>query len=186
MATVPKRRKFNVVEYYCMADAGILDEDDRVELIRGEIIEMPPIGPGHASKVDRLTAHFVTAFAGRANVRIQNPLRLGPRDEPVPDLLLLKPRADFYAERHPMPEDVLLLIEVSDTSLSYDRNTKLPLYAESGVPEVWILDLKRGEIHAYSHPLEKRYRDVRIAGRGARIGPLAFSDIELAADDILG
>ncbi len=186
MAALPKRRRFNVVEYYRMADAGILDEDDRVELIRGEIIEMPPIGVGHASVVDRANRLFVFTFRDSVVVRIQNPLRISARDEPVPDLMLLKPRTDFYRERHPMPEDVLLLVEVSDTTLSYDRDKKLPLYAMAGVPEVWIVDLKAQVVRVFLHPVEGHYRDTRTAGHGDHLAPLAFPDMHLAVNDILG
>ncbi len=186
MVAVPKRRRFTVAEYYQMADARILTEDDRVELIKGEVIQMPTIGVGHASIVNRLTQLFVVTFGESAVVTVQNPLRVGARSEPVPDLLLLKPRSDFYRERHPMPEDVLLLVEVSDTTLRYDRDVKLPLYAQSGVPEVWIVDLNADVVHTHSRPGVSEYRDAQIKRRGERLVPLAFLDQELAIDDILG
>ena len=186
MVAVPKRRRFTVAEYYQMADAGILTEDDRVELIKGEVIQMPPIGVGHASIVNRLNKLFMVTFGDSAVVTVQNPLRVGARSEPVPDLLLLKPRSDFYRAHHPMPEDVLLLVEVSDTTLRYDRDTKLPLYAETGVPEVWIVDLKADVVHTHSRPGVSEYRDARVRRRGERLAPLAFLDQELAVNDILG
>jgi Uma2 family endonuclease len=186
MAALPKRRRFTVVEYYQMADAGILNEDDRVELIKGEIIQMPPIGVGHASVVNRLNHLFLHAFGDAVTVTVQNPLRISGRSEPVPDLLLLKPRSDFYGERHPMPEDVLLLVEVSDTTLRYDRDEKLPLYAKASVPEVWIVDLKADLVHTYSRPLGDTYRYEFAWRRGDQHAPTAFPEIKLAVDDILG
>ena len=136
MAVRILRRAFDVHEYHRMAEAGILDEDDRVELIEGEIVQMSPIGSRHQGCVNRL-ARLLFEFAGRDYVvHIQGPVRLNERSEPQPDLALLKLRPDFYSERHPTPDDVLLLIEVSETSADYDREVKLPLYAGAGIAEV--------------------------------------------------
>ena len=124
-----------------MGQAGILGEDDRLELLEGEIVEMAPIGSRHQSVVDRLTRLFSNRVGDAAVVRVQGPVRLGDDSEPQPDLLLLRRRADFYATAHPGPEDVLLLVEVPDTSTEYDREVKLPLYARHGIAEVWLVGL---------------------------------------------
>lgn len=154
----PARRRIDVDAYYKMAEAAILKPDDRVELIGGEIFDMVPIGSGHASKTDRLTRLLARAAPeGAAHLGVQRPLRLDALHEPQPDLMLLKPRTDDYAGRHPNAADVLLLIEVSETSLAFDRGTKLPLYAKFGVPEVWIVDLKGAAIEVYRQPAGEAY-----------------------------
>ncbi len=186
MVAQPARRQFTVDEYYQMGRVGILSEDDRVELIEGEIIEMPPIGGRHASCVNRLNRLFLMALGDSAVVTVQNPLRLDGRSEPVPDVMIVKPRADFYEERHPLPEDVLLLVEVSDSTIGYDRRVKLPLYAQHGVPEVWIADLDRGVIRVHQDPTPDGYRVVHTRRRGDRLVPSAFPDLAFAVDDILG
>jgi Uma2 family endonuclease len=129
MAQLPAARRFSVHEYHQMAAAGILNEDDPVELIEGEIVEMPPMGSPHAACISRLTQILVTQAGNLADVRVQLPVRLDERSEPEPDLALVKPRADSYASAHPGPDDVLSVIEVADTTLHYDRSVKGPLYA---------------------------------------------------------
>ena len=181
-----QRHRLTVAEYYRMAKAGILTEDDRVELIEGEIIQMPPIGGPHASRVNRLNYLFILAVGDAALVIVQNPLRLGERSEPVPDVMLVRPRADFYAAGHPTAGDVLLLVEVSDTTLAYDQRIKLPLYAHSGVPEVWITDLAHEMIRVYREPGPTGYRMSLTFRRGDRLSPSAFPNLEFAVDDILG
>ena len=185
MTAQPIRRPFTVAEYYRMAKAGILTEDDRVELIEGEIIEMPPIGGPHASCVIRLTELLVSGVRGAALVSVQNPLRLSDRSEPVPDVMLLRRRPDFYSS-HPTPADVLLLVEVSDTTLDYDQQVKLPLYSREGVPEVWLADLGGQVIRVHREPRPTGYRVTLTRRRGERLSPAAFPDLELAVDDILG
>jgi Uma2 family endonuclease len=180
------RRRFTVDEYHRMAEAGILGEDDRVELLEGEIVEMSPIGWRHQACVDRLTQRLVPALQDRAILRPQGPIRLSPDSEPQPDLVVLRPRADFYAEGGPGPEDVLWLIEISDTSLRYDRDVKVPLYARYGIPEVWVVDLAEERVLVYRDPdPAEGYRSVQALGRGARLAPRAFPDLELAVDEIL-
>jgi len=186
MAVQPARRQFTVDEYYQMGRVGILTEDDRVELIEGEIIEMPPIGGRHSSCVNRLTRLLVMALGDSAVVTVQNPLRLDDRSESVPDIIVAKPRADFYEDHHPVPADVLLLIEVSDTTIGYDRRVKLPLYARNGVPVVWIADLDRGIIRVHQDPTPDGYRVVQTRRRGDRLAPSAFPDLAFAVNDILG
>jgi Uma2 family endonuclease len=186
MAAQPTRRRFTVAEYYRMGETGILNEDDRVELIKGEIIQMPPIGGPHASRVDRITRVLSGIPAGTAQVRVQGPVQLGPRNEPVPDLLLLHPRADYYSDSHPTAADVFLLIEVSDTSLAYDLRTKVPLYARHGITEVWIVDLTHDVVQVYREPAASGYQVVETRRRGDRIAVAAFPDIELMVEQILG
>src|SRR6184192_4545534 len=140
-------RRFSVDEYDRMGRAGVFHEDDRMELLDGQIVEMSPIGPGHAGCVRALTSLLTRLVAGRALVSVQNPVRLGEHSEPQPDVALLVPRADAYRTAHPQPKDVLLVIEVADASLEHDRDVKVPLYAAAGVPEVWLVNL-RGRYHA--------------------------------------
>jgi len=186
MAVQLLRRGFTVEEYHRMAQAGILTEDDRVELIEGEIITMTPIGSRHAACVDRLT-RLLSAHAGReAIVRVQNPIRLGERSEPQPDLALLRFRSDFYASRHPGPEDVLLVVEVAETSADVDREVKLPLYARSGIAEAWLVDLAGGQIEVERRPTPRGYGEVERFGRGSRVRSRALPDLDVAADEILG
>ncbi|MBM2812426.1 MAG: hypothetical protein HW416_3185 [Chloroflexi bacterium] len=186
MAVERAKRQFTVADYYRMAEAGILTEDDRVELIEGEIVEMPPIGDRHASCVDRTTVLFARLFGGRAHLRIQNPLRSSNRSEPVPDLMLLRPRPDFYASGHPTPSDVLLLVEVSDSSEAYDRRVTLPLYAREGVQEVWIFDLGRSVVRVHREPSPTGYALVATHRRGERIAPAAFPDIAIRVEEVIG
>jgi Uma2 family endonuclease len=148
MQTTPERpetdlrRRFDVDAYHRMAEAGILEPKDRVELIEGEIVDMAPIGSAHNGTTDLLSSLVARAFAdGQVHVRVQGSLRLDPYNEPQPDLMLLRPRRDFYRTSHPNAADVLLLVEVADSSLAYDRGPKLALYARHGVPEVWLVDL---------------------------------------------
>ena len=169
-----------------MARAGILREDDRVELLDGEILEMTPISSRHAACVNRLTQLFSDQVKKRVIVSVQNPLRLGERSEPQPDLALLRARADFYARTHPGPEDVLLVVEVAETSGPLDREIKVPFYARAGVPAVWLVDLAEDCIEVSQRPTAQGYQEVRRVGRGERLTPHPFPDIELAAEEILG
>ncbi|MDK2816007.1 MAG: hypothetical protein PWR22_636 [Moorella sp. (in: firmicutes)] len=179
------RRRFTVDEFYQMARAGILGEDDRVELIEGEIIEMVPIGTRHAACVRRLLHIFSTKIGDNALVDTNNPLRLDQHSEPQPDLMLLKARDDYYASFHPRPEDVLLLVEVSDTSMAYDREVKANLYAKGGVKEVWLVNLQAQQVTAYRLPSPSGYREVKEYGRGDHISPLAFPGLNIPVQDIL-
>src|SRR5688572_13398260 len=183
MAAIPKRRKFTVDEYHRMGKAGILSRDDRVELIEGEIVEMPPIGVPHASHVGRISHLFSQAFFGRALVWVQNPLRLGARSEPVPDIMLLRPRDDFYAERHPIAADVLLIVEVSDTTLAYDQRTKLPLYAAHQIPETWIADLNHQLVQVHRQPGASGYANADSLGRDQTLSVLAFPKVTFSRSE---
>lgn len=187
MAVQLLKRLFTVAEYHRMAEAGILSEDDRVELIEGEIVEMAPIGSRHAGHVNRLNRLFSQWAGDQAIVSVQNPVRLGEHSEPQPDLALLKPRSDFYAQSHPGPEDVLLVVEVAETSADYDREVKVPLYARFGVPEVWLVDLAGEGIEVYRQPSPQGYQEARTVRRGEAVAPLLLlPDLPLAVDAILG
>ncbi len=154
----PQRRKLSADEFERMGQTGILGPDARVELIEGEMIKMAPIGSRHASAVSFLSAHFFRAVGDAALVWIQSPLRLSDDSEPQPDLMLLRPSPDRYRSTLPRPEDVLLLIEVADTTLVFDRETKLPLYASQGIQEVWILDVDGKQLEIYREPGAGGYR----------------------------
>lgn len=180
------KRLFTVEEYHRMVQAGILTEDDRAELIEGEIIEMAPIGSRHAACVDRLNHLFGGRLGRRSIVRVQNPIRLGEHSEPQPDVTLLRPRADFYARAHPGSEEVLLLVEVAETSPEYDRDVKLPLYARAGIAEVWLVVLSEEGIEIYRQPSSQGYGEVRRVGRGGSLAPLEFPELVLAVDEVLG
>jgi Uma2 family endonuclease len=187
VAVVPRARRFTVEEYHRMAEAGVFAPDDHVELIEGEVIEMAPSGNHHASVVDRLNRLLVQRVGDRAIVRVQGPVRLARlRSEPQPDLLLLKPREDFYAHAAAGADDVLLLIEVMDTSVEYDRRRKAPLYARAGITELWLVDLPAGIVDMHREPVATEYRDVRTLGRGETLSPRAFPDVALRVGDVLG
>jgi len=186
MRTQVARRMFTTDEFHRMATAGILAEDDRVELIEGEIVCMSPIGSPHAASVDRLAALLIRRLGRRANVRIQGPIVLGRHSEPQPDVTVLKPREDFYATEHPGPKDVLLLIEVADTSGAYNRGTKLPLYARSGIREVWIVDVVERTLEAYRRPTLRGYRERRELSLKQNVAPVAFPRTRLRVGDIVG
>lgn len=185
MVAVPEKRRFTVQEYRCMSEAGILRPDERTELIRGEIITMPGIGPGHAQAVRNASKSFERRLGDRAEVSIQNPVRLPEDGEPQPDLALLRPPAERYAKTHPLSEDVLMLLEVSDSSLKYDRETKLPLYAQAGIPEVWLVNLPAERIEVYRNPAPDGYRSITIVTREGKLTPLAFPDVTFACAELL-
>ncbi len=181
------RRRFTTEEYHKMGEHGILAEDDRVELIAGEIVEMSPIGPPHAGHVARLNAVLGRLAGDRAIVWVQTPVDLDDYSEPQPDVVLLRPRADFYTTVHPCPADVLLLIEVADSSLDYDRNVKVPLYARAGVPEVWLVDLTgAGRVEVYQNPSGAGYGRLLRPSREDVVPLPGLEGVTLAVADILG
>ncbi len=179
------RRRFTVEDYYGMQRAGILSEGDRVELIEGEIVEMAPIGSLHAAAVVGLVRRFSQLVGDRALISAQNPLRLGEHSEPEPDFMVLKPRSDLYASRHPGPGDALLVVEVADTTLDYDRHVKAPLYARAGVGEMWIVNLQDQVVEVYREPSSQGYLLIRRALLGQQVAPLAFPDVSFAVDDLV-
>jgi Uma2 family endonuclease len=179
-----KRRRFTVHDYHLMGEAGILHEDDRVELIEGEIVEMTAIGTRHFSCVNGLTRLLVVSFGDEAIISVQNPVRLNEYTEPQPDLAVIRPRD--YRESLPEPDDVLLLIEVSETTLPYDRGVKLPLYARAGIREVWIVDLSGETIGRYTGPSANGYRRVEQMRRGQTLEPTALPGLAPSVDQVLG
>jgi Uma2 family endonuclease len=180
------KKLFTVDEYYRMAEAGILTENDRVELIEGEIIEMSPIGQRHFICVTRTTTFFIEAFGRKAVVTSQNPLLLTEWTAPQPDVTVLQPPLESYDTRLPKAPDVLLVVEVSDSSLRYDRDIKVPLFAAAGCTEVWIEDLQNDLILVYRDPSNGAYNTTLTFHRGDSISPVAFPDKLFAVDDLLG
>ncbi|MEA3642621.1 MAG: Uma2 family endonuclease [Lamprobacter sp.] len=174
----------SVDAYHQMIRAGIFDEDDRVELIDGALRAMPPIKPDHAGKNNRLNRLLTLRAGDDALVSVQNPLTLQPRSEPEPDLMLLRPRDDFYASAHPTPTDTLLVIEICDSSLRYDREVKVPLYAAHGVPEVWLVDLQHRRLELYREPGIDDYRLVLRPGPGEVVAPLLLPSLRIGVDEI--
>ena len=187
MTTVMTKRRFSVKEYHMMAEAGVFGEDDRVELIDGEILEMAAVGSYHAGCVICLTTLFTQKAGDRVLVSVQNPLKLNELTEFQPDLAILFPRDDFYTESHPMPKNALLIIEVSQSSVAYDRNEKIPRYAQAGVPEVWQVNLEYGLIDVFSDldSVIGRYRSTRRFSPGQRIVPTLLPDVALEVGEIL-
>jgi len=180
------RRRFTTDEYHRMGEAGVFTDDDRVELLDGEIVQMSPLGIPHSSGVDRLTAVFTRRLGRRAIIRVQGPIILDRYSEPQPDLSVLAPRADFYGHAQPRPRDVLLAIEVMDSSRGYDRTLKLPLYARAELREVWLVDLKAEVIERYRRPALRGYREREDFARGRVLMPLAFPRIRFRVNEILG
>jgi Uma2 family endonuclease len=181
------RHRFTVEEYHRMGEVGILPEDTCLELIAGDIVVREPIGSYHAGTVNRLTRLWTSILGDRAVVQVQNPVELAGEDSEVqPDVTLLRPRADFYTSGHPVAADVLLLIEVADTSLARDRRVKIPLYARAGIREVWLLDLTRDRVEVHRDPTAGGYRDVHALGRGESVAPEAFPDLTIAIANLLG
>ena len=168
-----------------MAKAGIFTEDDRVELLDGEIVQMAAIGKRHAYTVLTLNEFFTHQLRRGAVVDPQNPLSLGETSEPQPDLMLLVPPTSRYRDRLPQASDVLLLMEVADTSASFERRVKLPLYARAGVREVWLVDLRQDSIQIFRQPSPNGYLSVTRVAKGERLAPEAFPDMEIASEKIL-
>ena len=185
MSVAVSRRRFTADDYQRMGQAGILSKNDRVELIDGEVVAMTPIGPRHCACVDRATRALVTRAGATAIVRVQGSVRLDLYTEPEPDLVLLRPRADFYASRHPGPDDILLIIEVADSSIEYDRDVKLAVYAQSRVSEYWLADLNANLLFCYSLPESSAYRNVRQYQRGESLAPQLLPECVIPADDLL-
>jgi Uma2 family endonuclease len=181
----PKTRKFTVAEYYRMAEVGILRPEERVELIEGEIIVMAPIGPGHSGEVNRLNHRFSHPDNDRFIVHVQNPVQFGDGSELEPDVALLRYRDDYYGTAHPTPADVLLAIEVADTSLEYDREIKAQVYGRAGVPETWIKNLPEDCIEQFTEPGPEGYGQHTIHHRGETLTPVSLPDLALLVDELL-
>lgn len=179
----PARHLLSVHDFHRMGEAGILAGDDRIELIDGGLIDMAPIGSTHAGMVIRLSQRLTRALAGRALVSSRNPVRLDERSEPQPDIAVLRNRRDFYQESHPGPSDVLLVIEIADSSLDYDRGVKVPLYARHGVPEVWLVDLNARHVSIYRRPDGGAYREALRPGATETVAPVLLPDLSLSLAD---
>lgn len=180
----PKR--FRVDEFRKMTEAGILPEESGWEIIDGYLIDKMIIGSKHASIVKKLNRILSGLAADRAIVSVQDPIAIDEYNEPEPDIALLKPREDFYAKGHPAAADVLLVVEVSDSTLAFDRDIKLNLYAEAGIAEAWLVNLVDGTIEQYSSPENGRYGSMATAKRGTNINSLSVDGLSLDVNDILG
>lgn len=177
-AATPARRLFTVDDYHAMTRAGILSEDDRVELIEGEIVVMSPVGSRHAACVDILAESLIRAADHRTAVRVQSPIGLGESTEPQPDVCVLRRRGDAYSESLPQPDDVLLIIEVSDTSLDFDRRVKARLYARHGIRHFWLVDLAGRTVEAHEGPGPDDYGERSVHAVGDRV-PVPGLEIDL-------
>lgn len=179
------RRLFSVRDFYQMAEAGIFDEGDRVELLAGEIVEMTPIGSRHAACVNRLHRMFHDRLGSSAIVSVQNPVRLDDHSEPQPDVTVVRSREDFYRDAHPGPPDVLLVVEVADTSADIDRQVKVPLYARAGIPEVWVIDLEGRFVDVYQQPHRDGYRQHLRIGPGDHLTSASLPVLRFPSADLL-
>lgn len=180
MTTLTARRQFTVHDYTRMREAGILTEDDRVELLDGEIYLMSPIGPLHIALVNRLNKLLISQVGDDAIVSIQNAVQLDDYSEPQPDIVLLSPRSDYYAHALARPDDVLLIIEIADTSLDYDREQKLPRYAAAGISEVWIVDVHAQTIEQYTRPAQGQYTQLNMILPGNTVQSVIVSAVSLS------
>jgi Uma2 family endonuclease len=187
MSVFPVRHSVSVDEFERMVEAGVFAPDERLELIDGEILDMSPIGDPHQGCVNRLTALFARLAADdRAVLQVQGAFQAGDWSMPQPDVALLRPRTDFYASGRPQPSDLLLAVEVADSSLRYDRGTKRSLYARVGVPEMWMVDLNGGAVDVACEPSDGAYRRIAQARSGDTIAPAAFPDVTLAVAQLFG
>lgn len=177
--------RFTSEDYHRLAQVGILAPDARVELIEGEIHDRSPMGPFHGGVVNRLNELFSERRKNRWIVSVQNAIRLDNHSEPEPDLMLLKRAPDHYVSHHPAPDDVLLLIEVADSSLDFDRSRKLPAYARASIPEVWIVDLHESAIEVYREPHFTDYDKTAVFRPGDQLSPSAFPDTKLDVAELL-
>ena len=185
MSVAVTTRKFTVDEYHAMIQSGILQEDDRVELLAGEIIEMSPISSRHAACVNFLSKSFNRHLPEAFIVAVQNPICLSKFSEPQPDLSILAPRDDFYQSAHPTASDIFLVIEVAESSQQTDRDVKIPLYAHAGIREVWLVDLVNEVVERYLEPVGNAYQNIKKYITGQEISPQAFPNFRLAVKDIL-
>lgn len=186
MSVEVRKRLFTVDEFHRMGEAGILDDDARLELWGGEIYEMPAVSPAHHGDVNALTAILVRALGDRAVVSVQGPIVLDEYFEPLPDVAVLRPRDDFYRSAHARPADVLLVVEVADTTLRRDRFEKIPKYAASRIPEAWLLDIPAGRLEVHRDPSSEGYRTTTVLAPGEEVSPHAFPDVLLPVDDLIG
>jgi Uma2 family endonuclease len=180
------RRRLTADEFDKMVEAGILHEDDHVELLDGELFQKAAMGGPHVTCVMRITNSVTPRIVGKALISVQSSFRLGYRSEPEPDIVLLRYRDDMYGDVLPRPEDVLLIIEVADSTLRYDRDVKVPLYAAGGIPETWLVDLRRRRITVYREPTTDGYRQVISQTRRAVLSPLLLPELQMRWEDVFG
>jgi Uma2 family endonuclease len=181
-----KTRRFTTDEYDHLTEIGFLGEDDRVELLEGEIVEMPPMGNRHSSCIARLTRVLQPKLGDSALLWAQMPVRIDDRSKPEPDAALVRFDPNFYASGQPTAADVLLVIEVADSTLGYDRSRKGPVYARGGIPDYWLVDLNAERVEVFREPAGEHYQSVQVFRRGERISVLALPGLELTVDEILG
>ncbi len=182
----PLPRRFSVSEFQKMTEAGILPEVSGLEIVDGYLIEKMSIGSKHDGTVKKLNRNLGLLLGTEIIISVQDPIHLDEFNEPEPDIALLKPREDFYAESHPTAADVLLLIEVSDSTLEYDREIKKTLYAEAGIGEFWIINLRENTLEFYTAPKNGSYRLVRILETGETVESNAVEKLRLKIDEIIG
>jgi Uma2 family endonuclease len=181
----PRRHSITAEEYLRMAEAGVFRAETRLELMDGEIIDMAPIGSPHAAVVNTLMSLLVRSVADRGIVSVQNPVIVSSRSVPQPDLLLLRNRADRYFSAHPTADDVLLIVEVSDTSLRFDRDQKIPMYGRAGIAEAWLIDVEKRCLHVFTSPdAHSGYRAQSITTFGQKIALAAWPDVVVSIADL--
>ena len=181
-----RKRLLSVADFHKVGDAGVFAPDERVELIEGELVAMPPIGPAHASLVDDVAGALFEAIGKRAVIRVQGPVRLSDRSEPQPDIALLRSREDRYRTAHPEPGDTLLAIEVADSTLIHDRDVKGPLYAKHGVPETWLIDVQGERLIVYRQPSERGYAREFVQRPPGTLEPVSFPDVTVDLSVLFG
>ena len=174
----------SVDDFHKLGEIGVLRDEDRVELIEGVLIDMPPIGSRHASVVNRFTNRLAAALSGHAIVSVRNPVILGASSEVQPHVALLRHRDDFYANAHPTPADVLLVIEVADTSLPFDRNVKVPLYARHGIPEVWLVTPRQRQVEVFRRPTGEGYGETLRPAETEALAPLLLPEVSVNGTDL--
>ncbi len=185
VAVFPQKHLTDIAEWHRMGEAGIFPPETRMELIEGEILHTAPIGFNHAGHVSSLIHTFAPILNEQAIINAQNPVQLGDLSEPEPDLLLLRPDQDFYTTRHPNATDVLLLVEVSDSTLRFDRNQKLRLYATHQIPEYWIVNLIDNCLEVYRQPQDGDYLDKTVLSKSDSLNLQAIPSIQIAVSTIL-
>jgi len=183
---MPERYLFTTDDYHRMLEARILTPDDRVELIRGEVVVMSPINARHAACVARLSESIFDRVQMTVCIRVQSPIVIADHSEPEPDVVLARRREDQYVAGHPQPENVLLVVEVCDTTIDRDRGVKVPLYAEAGIAEVWLVNLTRDEVEVYRDPEDARYKTIVARKPGDSLSPRSISGLEIDVAEILG
>jgi len=180
----PQKHPISAEEYLRMGEAGVFAPEARLELIDGEIIEMAPIGSPHAGCVNKLTELFFQRAEGQAIVSVQHPVIISDRSVPQPDLALLRRRADYYSGSHPSASEVLLVVEVADTTLAFDLRTKVPLYARSGIPEAWVVDVNERTIHVFREPGEGGYTTTFAAPMGRSVASVALPQVVVEVSEL--